>query len=741
MKLKTSVSYVLMTVLLLGLVPQAAFAEPPPTKIFLVGDSTVCYYESDPGYKVTRAGWGVYLDSYFDLSKAKVINYALSGRSSKSFTEETNYTDHLLNEIGAGDYLFIQFGHNDEKTEDPKRFTDPTASKETEGSFKWYLYQKYILMAQEKGAHPVLVTPVSRRASDGSVTDSHGVYDDAVRALAAEVSVPYIDLTAKSEALLSTLYKAKGADGTKALFSIKNDDSVDNTHFNNAGAKEMCALVFGGIKELNLPLMQLLKPEKNKPVSVYLAGDSTVKTYVESGIIAGWGQYIGHYLKDATVINKAEGGRSSRSFINEGRLDNILSEIKEGDYLFIQFGHNDSADIKAKDTANRYSYKLERSVALGVPVDGVYPSTPIDKVNFSKVNVNEFKINAAYLKGLQDKKTFPYQTEYYPYEITANDKVTRGTYKWYLSQYVEGALKKGAKPIIVTPVARREFEKGKIKHHHYDKENKNYDKNFPNDGYVDAAIQVAKQYDIPYIDLYTETKQLYESLGDAKSVNMQTYKTNGEIDNTHYSKYGAFTVAGLLAEQIRGLNIELSNHVTPPDMKAPAFFTPIAPPTAKAAIQSDKVWNFRTGAFANRASMQFVDEDTVIDNLHLVAGKNMKLELQPKKQPTSTSGIEKDLTGALYIHNASYTNRIEIPVKGPCTITVYAEGATNRDIVFGDGPVATELSKEPLAGAGQVKPITYVHEGGPDTLCIYTNGGDGVYIYQIELAYATNTSK
>ncbi|MDR0878728.1 MAG: GDSL-type esterase/lipase family protein [Treponema sp.] len=228
-----------------------------PVKIFLAGDSTVCDFVTDGAYQVKRAGWGRYLQSWFIPGTAAVFNYAMSGRSSKSFTTEAAYR-RVLNEIGAGDYLFIQFGHNDEKIEDSARGTDVSGSKETEGSFKWYLYEKYVVPARQKGAEAVLVTPVSRREESGGVSDSHKNYDDAVRELAEEAGVPLIDLTQKTAELYERILSEGGAEGTAALFAVRKDDVPDNTHFNGEGAQAVCALLIAGIKELKLPLVNLI---------------------------------------------------------------------------------------------------------------------------------------------------------------------------------------------------------------------------------------------------------------------------------------------------------------------------------------------------------------------------------------------------------------------------------------------------------------------------------------------------
>ncbi len=245
MKIKKLFCGVISAVIFAGTVSfgsiSAAAQEDVPT-IYIVGDSTACIYGNDDDYAVPRAGWGMYLDRWIKDDSAKVEDLALAGRSSKSFTTEDNYKK-LCDDLKDGDFLFIQFGHNDAKKSNEedlqKRYTDPEGDTQTEGSFKYSLYNNYIKLAQDKGAVPILLTPVSRRKFDdeGKVTDSHGKYDDAVRELAQETDVELIDATAFTE----SLYNLAGKEEIKVMHSIyndytKGDKGYDNTHYNHFGA-------------------------------------------------------------------------------------------------------------------------------------------------------------------------------------------------------------------------------------------------------------------------------------------------------------------------------------------------------------------------------------------------------------------------------------------------------------------------------------------------------------------------
>lgn len=195
------------------------------------------------------------LGRWFD-DHVRVKNMAASGRSAKSFIEEGRL-DRILRELKKGDYLFIQFGHNDEKANDPARYTEPFTS------YQAYLKQ-YIDGARMKGAIPVLITPVERRrfSADGRALNSHGLYPAAMKALGEREHVPVIDLTAKSRQRFEQL----GPEQTKRLFlwlergEHRNypNGIKDNTHFHRRGAKEIARLVAEGIVELNLPLRRHL---------------------------------------------------------------------------------------------------------------------------------------------------------------------------------------------------------------------------------------------------------------------------------------------------------------------------------------------------------------------------------------------------------------------------------------------------------------------------------------------------
>ncbi|PNG22546.1 rhamnogalacturonan acetylesterase [Streptomyces cahuitamycinicus] len=189
--------------------------------LYIAGDSTAAQKYADAA---PETGWGMALP-FFLHKNLPVANHAVNGRSSKSFVDEGRLAV-ILRQIEPGDFLLIQFGHNDEKREDPTRYTEP-----------WSTYQdhlrRYIDGARARGARPVLATSVERRKFDtaGKALPTHGEYPAAMRALAKEEQVTLLDIQALSIALWQRL----GAEETKKYFNWTATEQ-DNTHFNPPGA-------------------------------------------------------------------------------------------------------------------------------------------------------------------------------------------------------------------------------------------------------------------------------------------------------------------------------------------------------------------------------------------------------------------------------------------------------------------------------------------------------------------------
>ncbi len=509
------------------------------TQIFLAGDSTVKTY----GIEKSTGGWGEFLQDYFDSSKVEIVNKAEGGRSTRSFINQGRL-DEILNEIGKGDYLFIQFGHNDcsdgedyleeryapvgtpdangiypttpgVKTETPAdllaldtsyAYSDTYYAYDSGGTYKWYLKQ-YIDGARAKGATPVLVTPITRMYfnddnvikphHDDSTTNSNA-YVTAMKQVGAEENVVVLDLFGSTESLYNQLGPIKAA----LLHDVKADGIIDKTHQSKYGAFNTAGILRGLIDKSSLPIKAYTKDpttavastEGLRKATAFILGDSTscIYEYDKNHSIprGGWGMYIGDYMANSLNIRDlAISGRSSKSFTVEDNYQTFLNEVKKGDYVFIQFGHNDRKNTTPEDAENRY--------------------------------------------------TDP-----------SGDKGTVGSYKYYLyNYYIKPAQDAGAIPILVTPVSERIFENGKAADTH--------------GIYDDDVRELAKETGVSLLDLTKISADLYNSQGEAGTEKMFAYYTDTEqgIDNVHFNHYGGSLIARLIATNLLNDPTTIKNYV------------------------------------------------------------------------------------------------------------------------------------------------------------------------------------
>lgn len=222
--------------------------------LYLVGDSTMANKVLDDN---PERGWGQLLPEFFN-NEITIENHAMNGRSTRSFIYEGRW-DSVMNKLRKGDYVVIQFGHNDESIQKTERYCTP----------KEYQYNltRFIKDVRSKGAHPILCTSIQRRKFDenGKFQDTHGDYPGYVRELALKFNVPLIDMQKKSEKVILE----HGEEGSKKIFLHINpgeykslpDGKVDNTHFSEYGARLMAGLFCEGLKEMNSALVKYFSPE------------------------------------------------------------------------------------------------------------------------------------------------------------------------------------------------------------------------------------------------------------------------------------------------------------------------------------------------------------------------------------------------------------------------------------------------------------------------------------------------
>ncbi|MBR1736970.1 MAG: hypothetical protein IJ736_08145, partial [Firmicutes bacterium] len=261
-----------------------------------------------------------------------------------------------------------------------------------------------------------------------------------------------------------------------------------------------------------------LDPDASK-INVFLAGDSTVKDYSPQGVHnkgviedkGSWGEFLQNFFDDkyVNVMDYAQGGRSSRTFYDEeGMFPSWKEQMSEGDYLFIQFGHNDCASTYA----DRY--------------------TPIGKPDANGI---------------------------YPY--TAPTETTFGTYKWYIREYIKAAKEAGAIPVLCAPIARGYMnDDGSVRPHHFDD---SFQTAADGNTYIDALKQVAEDEKVAYIDTYAMTEEIYKEiyLQDKDAFLKQIMCGT---DTTHNGKPGGYAIAAKLAKYIKDMNNTLSPYVIQP---------------------------------------------------------------------------------------------------------------------------------------------------------------------------------
>lgn len=259
--------------------------------VYIAGDSTAQTYNHAKEYPQT--GWGQVAADYFDVSKAEVVNRSIGGRSLKSYNNDGRL-DRILTEMCPGDYVFIQFGHNDGSSK-PERFISVE-------DFKILMEEKYITEIQKRGGYPVILTPTPHYSpnEDGKFSETIVDYSAAAREVAAKMNVPLIDIQKTAVDKWNEL----GADAVKKFYFIneKNesvkypDGTDDHTHFKEAGARQIAMLVADGIYNTIPELSGSVFAGDNKRVFADVAGH--------------WAEDDINALSDTCIVN----GRTQSEF-------------------------------------------------------------------------------------------------------------------------------------------------------------------------------------------------------------------------------------------------------------------------------------------------------------------------------------------------------------------------------------------------------------------------------------------
>jgi lysophospholipase L1-like esterase len=401
--------------------------------IFVAGDSTAAR-----GAGEKQQGWAVPFADYFNPAKVNVVNRARGGRSSRTFVTDGLW-DQVMADVKHGDIVLIQFGHNDAgaiNDTNRARGTLPglgeesqeidnllTGKHEVVHTYGWYL-RKMIADTQSRGATPIVLSLTVRDIwKDGRVERGSGHYSQWAADIAKARHVQFINVTD----LIADQYDAMGAEKVKVLYPR------DHTHFNATGADLHAAAVVAGLKGLKpSPVLKWLS-EKGEAVpfdrfgwlnlprpanpalpSLFLIGDSTVRNGRGDGANGqwGWGDYVDKYFDTdkINIVNRAVGGLSSRTFQTDGHWDRTLALVKPGDFVMMQFGHNDNGS----PATNRASIK------------GIGPET-LDVENPTN----------------------------HQHEVVL-------TFGGYLRKYIADTRAKGATPVVCSLIPRKIWKDGKI---------------------------------------------------------------------------------------------------------------------------------------------------------------------------------------------------------------------------------------------------------------------------------------
>ena len=241
-----------LTLFALLLLAPSALAKEPVT-VFLAGDSTMAPKQQN---KRPETGWGEHLQKHFDEKRVRIDNHAMNGRSTRTFISEGRWQA-LIDKVKAGDYVLIQFGHNDQSPQKVNAYTPPD-------DFRANL-ARFVAEVRAKRATPLLLTPVMRRRFDkeGKFYDVHGEYPDLTRRVAAEQKVTLIDMHRMSE---KVLVKYGPEESRKLFLQLKAGENPnypqgvdDNTHFSPLGADIMAGLAAEAFREQKLGLAKFLK--------------------------------------------------------------------------------------------------------------------------------------------------------------------------------------------------------------------------------------------------------------------------------------------------------------------------------------------------------------------------------------------------------------------------------------------------------------------------------------------------
>ena len=496
--------------------------------LFLVGNSTMRNGTKGNGSN-GQWGWGYYANQYFNENLITVENQALGGMSTRTF-----YTDlwpAVRSALKPGDWVIVSIGHNDNgEFFDARRaravipgvdpdtmyvgFNQRTQQQDTVYSYGTYL-RKYIQDIRTRGAHPILMSLTPRDARDDKGRIVRKPQTEWAAYVAAVEGVPFVDLNERSGQKLDSYSEWKE----------KYHFLGDKIHTSKFGAEMNARSAAEGLWESENPqlasLQQMMQnvPLKVKPVKreagkpvVFFTGDSTVKNAdKEDNGMWGWASQAATVFDESkiTLFNAARAGRSTRSFIREGLWDEVYNSLQPGDFVTIQFGHNDICPITDQKAR------------------GVIP-------------------------GTQDT-LHVYHLDNDTYEVVYS-------FGWYLRKMIDDVREKGATPILVSLTPRNEWPGGRI-----ERRDGSYGKWY-REVVEQTGVEFIDMHNISadFLDKKFAVKSLPQDKEKAKAKVAEIKEKAGRYfkkDHTHASKIGAQMNAQSFAKGLRENKSELSKYL------------------------------------------------------------------------------------------------------------------------------------------------------------------------------------
>ena len=498
--------------------------------LFLIGNSTMRTGTLGNGNN-GQWGWGYYAHEYFDPAKITVENQALGGMSSRTFYNKL--WQPIKQAIRPGDWVIISIGHNDNGPYDEGRarasipgvgdetldvVIKETGEHETVYTYGGYM-RKYINDVRAQGGYPILMSLTPRNAYDDKGKIIRKPHTQWQMQVAAEEGVPFIDLNEISAQKLDKYGPWK----TGYHFFL------DKIHTSRFGAMMNARSAAEGLmashnpalnplkammRNVELPVYDITRTE-GKPV-VFITGDSTVKNKdKDEDDMWGWGS-VANTVFDETkidIVNAAMAGRSCRTYLNEGRWEKVYNSLKPGDFVLIQFGHNDISPIDKP--------KYRGAIATADDTCHVYRMQAA-KEDLAKQNVIDQKLKSNTLVG--------------SYEVVFS-------FGWYLKKFIQDVREKGATPILVSLTPRNEWPEGKMERR--------------NDSYGVWYRQVVKDTGVEFVDLHNLAADFYDKKCGSKEKANKYFKN----DHTHTSLLGAKTNAKCVAQGLKANKSPLANYL------------------------------------------------------------------------------------------------------------------------------------------------------------------------------------